>query len=159
MGANILNRLFAGRPGSFTLRMAPMIDMIFLLLIFFVVAGKWRPQEDFLPFRLPAAQAAGVSIAIAEPLQIEILPDGTGCLVKIGSVRQVEIDQADMDGSMMLLAEKIGQVLARQRRYPGDPVEISCDGKVEWQVLARIYNLLFAMGMTDITFIMTEQAR
>jgi biopolymer transport protein ExbD len=159
MGANILNRLFADRPGKFTLRMAPMIDMIFLLLIFFVVAGKWRPQEEFLPLRLPAAQASGLSIAIAEPLQIGILPARTGCLVKIGSVKRLEIDQADMGSSMMLLAEKIDQVLVRQKRYPGDPVEISCDGKVEWQMLARIYNLLFAMGMTDITFIMTEQAR
>jgi biopolymer transport protein ExbD len=49
-----------------------MIDMIFLLLLFFFVVAKWRPAEDFLPFRLSAAQAPGINIAKPEPLIIHI---------------------------------------------------------------------------------------
>jgi len=52
--------------------MAPMIDMVFLLLIFFLVAAKWRPQEDFLPFQLPLAHAQEQRIGKPEPLMIHI---------------------------------------------------------------------------------------
>ncbi len=48
---DILSRLNGGRQSSFALRMAPMIDMISLLL-FFLVAAKWRPDENFLPCQI-----------------------------------------------------------------------------------------------------------
>jgi len=56
----------------FSLRMAPMIDIIFLLLIFFLVAAKWRPAESFLPFKLPVGAAGNQAVVRPEPLVIEI---------------------------------------------------------------------------------------
>lgn len=58
--------------------------MIFLLLIFFIVAGKWRPDEDFLPLKLPTADAQQQALAKPEPLEICIFNTETGCRVQIG---------------------------------------------------------------------------
>ena len=73
-----LSRLGNARRRCFALRMAPMVDMVFLLLIFFLVAAKWRPEEDFLPFQLATAQAQDARLGRPEPLVIQIRATQTG---------------------------------------------------------------------------------
>lgn len=144
-----------GRSSNFGLRMAPMIDMIFLLLIFFLVAAKWRPEESFLPMQLPVAQAQSHSVGEVEPLIIHICDTPTGCRVKIGR-RHVQIKSQNIDGDLLLLVEQLRQCLREQKRFAADPVEIVCDAAVKWDHLAKIYNVFFGAGLTDITFRMTE---
>jgi len=144
---------------NFALRMAPMIDMTFLLLIFFLVASKWRPAEDFLPLKLSTASAQAQNYVKAEPLIIRISTDESGCLVHIGQVHRVQVDEVDIEKSLAELIEQTGDVLARQGRFTSDPIELICDPNVQWEDVARIYNLLYGMGLTDITFQMTENTR
>jgi hypothetical protein len=51
---------------------------------------------------------------------------------------------------------KMNECMLAQKRFAGDPVEIICGPDVKWEHLARIYNLFFGAGLTDITFRMTE---
>jgi biopolymer transport protein ExbD len=52
-------------PGS--LELTPMIDMVFLLLIFFLVATTFHHEEREIAIALPVAQAAGpISTALRE---------------------------------------------------------------------------------------------
>jgi len=141
---------------NFSLRMAPMIDIIFLLLIFFLVAGKWRPQENFLPIRLPAANASQQLIAKPEPLMIYISPTKTGCNVQIAQIYSIQIENENIEKDLVFLMEKLNDTLLKQKRYASDPIEITCLPKVKWDLLAKIYNLFYGMGLTDITFAMTE---
>ncbi|MCK4293710.1 MAG: biopolymer transporter ExbD [Planctomycetes bacterium] len=150
-----LSRRARPRRGS-ALRMAPMIDMIFLLLIFFLVTAKWRPQEDFLPFQLPAAQAQDAVLGRPEALEIHIFATQIGCRVQIGQLHTVQIDNETIDANLALLMDKIAESLRTQKRFAGDPVEIICGPEVKWEYLAKIYNLFFGAGLTDITFRMTE---
>ena len=156
MQTDIPNRIFPVRRSRFTLRMAPMIDMIFLLLIFFLVAAKWRPQEDFLPLRLPAAQAAERRIGKPEPLIIHIFATQTGCRVLIGGLETVRIENENVEADLAVLLAKTGDCLLAQKRFADDPVEIVCGADVKWDHLAKIYNMFFGAGLTDITFAMTE---
>jgi biopolymer transport protein ExbD len=154
--AGIFSRLNGPRRFKAGLRMAPMIDMIFLLLIFFLVAAKWRPKEDFLPMQLATA---GFSIQTAgkpEPLLIQISQGDTGCQVRIGLSYAVDIPAQNPQAGLALLIEKTRQCLHEQKRYATDPVEIICAPDVKWENLARIYNVFVGMGLTDITFQMTE---
>ena len=153
---DIFRRVFTSRRRLFALRMAPMIDMIFLLLIFFLVAAKWRPQEDFLPLRLPVAQAQERRIGQPEPLIIHIFSTQTGCQVQIGEFGAVQIDNEDIEADLALLMEKTGDCLLAQKRFADDPIEIICGPEVKWDHLAKIYNMFFGAGLTDITFAMTE---
>jgi biopolymer transport protein ExbD len=156
MRPDLFEGIFTGRKSSFTLRMAPMIDMIFLLLIFFLVAAKWRPQEDFLPFQLPSAQAQDRRIGKPEPLAMHIFAIETGCQVQIGGVAIASIDDETIEADLAALMEKMQECLTEQKRYASDPVEITCAPEVRWEHVAKIYNMFFGAGLTDITFTMTE---
>lgn len=155
---SILNRTIGLRRPAIGLRIAPMIDLIFLLLIFFIVAVRWRPQENFLPLQLPVANAGTVAQTVIkpEPLTIQITPINSGCLVQIGTSYAVNISSQNPEQGLASLMEQTRQCLLEQKRYATDPVEIICAGKVKWENLARIYNVLYGMGLTDITFQMTR---
>jgi biopolymer transport protein ExbD len=160
-GKSILNGKIGLRRPGIGLRIAPMIDMIFLLLIFFLVAAKWSPQEDFLPLQLPVASASTVvgPTVKPEPLTIQITPTNAGCRVQIGSSRAVDIPSQNPEQGLASLMEQTKQCLLEQKRYATDPVEIVCAGKVKWESLVRVYNVLNGMGLTDITFQMTESPK
>ena len=156
--ANILNRLNIPRRSNIGLRMAPMIDMIFLLLIFFLVAAKWRPKEDFLPLQLPVA-SAGIgtqTIVKPEPLLIQITQTDTICQVQIGPSYLVDIPLQNPEQGLAALMVQTRRCLLEQKRYATDPVEIICAPEVRWEYLAKIYNVFVGMELTDITFRMTE---
>lgn len=156
MQTDISNRVFPGRRSRFTLRMAPMIDMIFLLLIFFIVAGKWRPPENFLPVEMPAAQAGSQQFSRPEPLMIHISATQTGCQVRIGQLYTVQIENKTVASDLTVLMGKIRQTLLDQKRFATDPIEVVCSPEVKWDHVAKIYNLFFGAGLTDITFQMTQ---
>jgi biopolymer transport protein ExbD len=160
-GKSILSRKIGSRRPAIGLRIAPMIDLIFILLIFFIVAVRWRPQENFLPLQLPTANAGTVvqPTVKPEPLTIQITPTSTGCRVQIGSSYAVDIPSKNPEQGLASLMEQIKQCLLEQKRYASDPVEIICAGKVKWGNLVKINNVLYGMGLTDITFQMTESPK
>ncbi len=151
-----IRRFFPRPKRSFGLRMAPLIDLVFLLLIFFLVAVKWRPQEDFIPLRLPAAQAQVPDIGRPEPLRIYISSIEKGCLVRIGLDQTVQINNQTMERDLARLMEKIEQVLAAQERLTSDPIEIICEPDVKSEFWVRICNVFYGMRMTDITLAMIQ---
>jgi biopolymer transport protein ExbD len=146
--------------------MVPMIDMIFLLLIFFLVAAKFRPEEDFLPLQMPAGAGQEQRTSKPEPLVINISPTQlghhvgyptvAGCTVQIGTFAAVAIGEESIDEDLIILTEKVRDCLDAQKRFASDPVEIVCAPAVKWEYVARIYNMLYGAGLTDITFAMTE---
>lgn len=155
-GRDVFNRGPSRRRAGFRLRMAPMIDMIFLLLIFFLVTAKWRPQENFLPFQLPAALAGDHRSIKPEPLLINIYLTADGCQVGIGQSCKVNIASETIESDLITMMEKIKETLIAQKRFASDPIEIACERGVRWEYLAKIYNMFFGSGLTDITISMTE---
>jgi biopolymer transport protein ExbD len=149
-------RLFARKPLNFTLRMAPMIDIIFLLLIFFMVCAKWKPAEQFLPLQLPTANAAEMSLVITEPLCIYITAEDYGCDVQIAQTSRIQIRKNSVEKDLAEVIKHLEHCLTAQHRFAGDPVEIICAAEVKWDYLAKIYNVLYGAGLTDITFALTE---
>ncbi len=156
MRRDILGRLDGGRQKRLSLRMAPMIDMIFLLVIFFLVAAKWRPQEEFLPLRPPTTPADEHGPVKPEPLIIQIQPTEAGCLVRIGPQTVVAMGNEKIEEDMAELMSQIEKCFLDQKRYADDPIEIVCEADLKWEHLARIYNVLYGAGLADITLRMTE---
>jgi biopolymer transport protein ExbD len=137
--------------------MAPMIDMIFLLLIFFLVTAKWRPEENFLPFQLPVAQAQSHRLGKPEPLTIHIFATQRGCCVQIGGLYTAPIENKEIEADLAVLVEKLRDCMLAQKRFVSDPVEIVCEPEVKWEHWEKIYNVLYGVGLRDITLLMTEQ--
>jgi len=156
IGQLVLRRLRSKSRPDFGLRMTPMIDMTFLLLIFFLVASNFRPAENFLPFQLPAAQAYGQPFGKVEPLTIHIFASAAGCRVQFGQGRTIRIEQQPTEADWAAMAQTLSNIMRDQRRTCNDPVEIICEGGVQWQYWANIYNVLFGMGIKDITIYKTE---
>lgn len=139
------------------LRMTPMIDVIFLLLTFFVLTAKFRTPEQFLPIHLPTAEAAVGRFGVIEPLVISISGEGEDSLVQIGTAAALRIEGARYAEGLADFANKLAEVLSLQKRTASDPIELRCDDYVRWDDLVKIYNVLQAAGISDITFQMTGQ--
>ena len=70
--------------GSVGFNMTPMIDVVFLLIIFFILASHFQRQETQLQLALPAAETGEAPEGYdARRLLINVLPDGQ---ILLGSV-------------------------------------------------------------------------
>ena len=148
-------RLSDSHRPTFMPRMAPMIDVIFLLLIFFVLTARFRTPEQFLPFKLSQADATMPSRGLIEPLVVRLSPVAEGCRVTAGSGPQaVDLTLDAVAGPEQLadLAVRTGTLLESQNRTLTDPISLECDDGVTWDHLVKVYNVLYAMGIHDITF-------
>lgn len=138
------------------LRMTPMIDVIFLLLTFFVLTAKFRLPEQFLPIKLPNANASVERFGVIEPLVIHIFETDSGCVVEVGGSGEALIESGSMEEGLGVFVSNFNDILGLEKRRVSDPIEIKCEDMVRWDYLVKIYNILYAMGVTDITFEMTE---
>ena len=146
----VANKLSQKTSSPGALRMTPMIDVIFLLLIFFLLTARFRPIEDFLPISIPTAQAA--QFGKVEPLAVHITNTPKGCFVNFDASDKIRVS----DNFRTELLNSFENILQQQKRHSSDPVEIVCDKTVKWQHLVRVYNCLYGAGAEDITFQLTE---
>ena len=158
IGQDIIASLRKQKRRSFGLRMTAMIDVIFLLLTFFVLTAKFRPPEEFLGLALGNSSITATNFGIIEPLTLQITPKNGGCSVQIGRNGQSKcyISSENIDEDLADFAENLASVLVEKKRGPGDPIEIVCAEEVEWDYLVKIYNILQAAGADDITFAINE---
>ena len=112
----VFKKLHSRRRTGLGLRMTALVDVIFLLLIFFLLTAKFRPQENFLPVRLPTAQADTARLGRVEPLLLYLFESKTGCEAQIGMVATIRIDDKTVDSDLASFAEKTAEVLKMQKR-------------------------------------------
>lgn len=135
----------------FVLQMTPMVDVIFLLLTFFLLTANFRTPEDFLPIRLPD-KAQSQTPSIIEPLTIALDISQSGFNVKIANLETVPIEITAMNEGLADFASKLKYTIESQQRRNDDPVDIFCGEEVPWDHLVKIYHILHAMGIDNITF-------
>jgi biopolymer transport protein ExbD len=133
-----------------------MIDLLFLLLIFFILTSNFTPPEDYLPFVLPKLGGASAGASVVEPLVINIHAGSGGCNIHIGQGPGVIVKEASAEAGLAAFADDLEHVVKRQKRTAGDPIELVCEDGVEWQYVVKVYDVLYGMGASDITFRMTE---
>ncbi len=149
----VLGRLHQSRGGGLGLRMTAMIDVIFLLLIFFVLTAQFSREEQFLPIRLPGPASAAQRLDVpAEPLRISIAMQGDLCRIDLGRGRQMTLGVSDLPAGLAAFTQTVTTALEQEKRLAADPVEIACGDSVPWDILVKVYNGLYAMGIEDITF-------
>ena len=146
------------RKPSVGLRMTPMIDVIFLLLTFFIITAKFRKPEAFLPIALPTADSVqSLRSRIVEPLILEIKSRGGDCVASIGGLEEILLAAESPESGLASLAESLAEVCRSQQRTSSDPIELICADEVTWDYVVKIYDVLQAMGASNITFLTIEQ--
>ena len=116
--------------------MAPLIDIVFLLLIFFLVATTLKKIEPKVPIDLPQSQAA---IRTSEPdNQLVIAIDALGAVYLEG-----------VPATNMQLHERL-----RQHAQSGTdrPVRLDVDRRTAFEDIIRVIEQCTFEGLTDVGF-------
>ncbi len=146
-------RLVEGRRGRrglprIALNLAPMIDMVFLLLFFFLAASRFGPQEGMLPTQLPIRTVAAAADIPQTPIRVRFMTDPADperCLVSID--RFSETPQA-IDS----LADSLERIKDIPGFYARTPVHLLAGEEVLWNHVINAYNAALAAGYEKIFF-------
>ncbi len=126
--------------------MTPMIDIVFLLLIFFVVAAAGQVQESLLPTELAAAG----NIESEEPLERDPWIVEVWLRLRTSVAGQTVID---MNGTEYANVEALAAPLhALADLSPENPVILDNGPHVPMRDVIAVYDLSRAAGFESINF-------
>jgi biopolymer transport protein ExbD len=137
---------------SMGLRMTPMIDVIFLLLIFFVLTTKFQEPEQLLPVIVGKTPPQTVTSDQA-PLKIFVDPGPSGCRMRVENHPAIVFSQENSQESLLVLTRTVRQTLETTGPVP---IELYYDDAVPWDAVVKIYDVLYALGLQNITFRIEE---
>ncbi len=116
-----------------SIEMTPMIDMVFLLLIFFLVATSFHQEEREMQIALPVAQSAGPISVVLRELVINV--DRQSRIIVSGR----EISPEDLSGIVV-------DALAAN---PEQKVTIRGDRSVAYEAVVRVLDICKAGGIQE----------
>lgn len=133
-----------------SLNLTPMIDVIFNLLVFFVVGTRFAEVEGLLASELPAAPAAGARTAIPlMPIRVRLAADTSdpdACLIRIDNTAAVPRSFRD-------LTELLLRLKGEHTGFESDtPIVIIADGDIHWQHVVNAFNAGKAAEYRNISF-------
>ena len=136
--------------GRLEVKMTPMIDVIFLLLIFFVCTASFR-NEEVLPLPFPPLPGTIETAAQIDPLEedldeivVKILWRNGGVLWEINEREYYDLDRVEA-------------VLATVRRLKSDlPVILDVEPAVPMENVIDVYDLCRQVGLEKVQFAAPE---
>lgn len=125
--------------------MTSMIDVVFLLLIFFVCTASFQAIEMVLPSNLLVTGGASVDAPVEPPQQLErilleISPTASAVTWKVND------QQCSTEAELQQLLQAIASV---DRSLP---VVIDCDNAVPLAEAIAAYDLCRALGLAKVQF-------
>ena len=108
-----------------TLNLTPMIDIVFLLIIFFMVGTKFSELERKIGLRIPDVSNVEALTAAPEPKVVNIYSDG-----------QITLDRTPVDS----LAELTERLAAARSQYSDLGVLVRGDASGRFQNVAEVLN-------------------
>jgi len=130
------------RPGLPDINLTPMIDVVFLLLIFFMVSTTFK-EDTLLQVRLPETQGEAVSAEMPQALEITI--DSTGAFY----VNERMVTDRELDTLQQAIAAVVG---AKRER----PVIIKADAATPHQAVMTAMDAANRLGLLRFAFAATR---
>ncbi len=133
-----MRRVFAARQSALRVNMTPMIDVVFLLIIFFLVSSHLAKQDQRTPMDLPQAISGQPERDQRHVLTILVLAEEGG--LQMGGRTVAE------DSLTELIRERVLAV--------GEPVQvrIRADRQVPYRRVAPILKASLQAGCGDVVF-------
>ena len=127
---------------SASANMTPMIDVVFLLIIFFLVSSHLAKQEARLPLDLPLASTHRFDDPANKRLTINIVADG-----------KYQVSGTEVSGA------RLQELLAAHQReqQAGASVRIRTDKSVPYGTVEPLLRDIALSGIIDITFAVSEE--
>jgi biopolymer transport protein ExbD len=124
--------------GHATINMTPMIDIVFQLLIFFLVSSHIARQESQMALPLPVAESGKEDITTPHPrVTINVLPD-----------RQVVLAGRRID--LAELPQRLERVVAQEGRDV--EIRIRSDRRVPYRDIEPILSSCAQVGVWNVAF-------
>ena len=124
------------RTSSVSINMTPMIDVVFQLIVFFLVSSHLAKQEALLPLPLPLAQTGQVADPRAHRAIINVLADG-----RI-QIHGRPVTQAGLKEVLGRLQQERGTVEVRVR----------ADRNVPYRYVQPVLVACWQAGVEQVTF-------
>lgn len=122
------------RQHEIRLELTPLIDVVFLLLVFFVFALVLMVRADTLDLQLPEV-GSGEPARAGQEIRVTLSADGTVY------VAGEPVDASDAGDA----------VRSRLEEFPGTPVVLSADARARAGVLIEIADVLVSAGVTEFS--------
>ncbi|MGD7653821.1 MAG: ExbD/TolR family protein [Verrucomicrobiales bacterium] len=124
------------QPEAAGMQLAPMIDIVFLLLIFFIVTWQFSRSETELNVSVPTAEEGAELERPRGEIIINILADGT-----------IRVEGLTVDRTQLL--EKLSAIA---KQFENQPVRIRGDGQVPYQRIVEVIDTCQKAGIWNISF-------
>ena len=118
------------------MQLAPMIDILLLLLSFFIISQQFSRSETELNVSVPTAQEGADPTRSRGEIIINVLADGT-----------LRVDGSNVN--FIELGEKLAKIA---KLYKNQPVRIRGDGGVSYQRIVEVIDTCQKSGIWNISF-------
>ena len=111
--------------------LTPVIDIMLLLLIFFMVATEFANEERHLEIELPTSSDAAALTSLPDPATVNVTAAG----------------EVFLQGAEIAVPDLEQQLIAMRENYPGQAVLVRGDGSTTYQ---RVMDVLAAVQRAGI---------
>ena len=117
--------------------MSPMIDMVFLLLIFFMIASRFSVAQN-VELDIPTATKAVVPKERHERFTVNVLPDGGICIY---------------NSPDPVTADALREAFRNEKaRDPGTKIYIRADQTTDFRHVRKVMTIMAEEGLDDSIF-------
>ncbi|MBP6164237.1 MAG: biopolymer transporter ExbD [Aliarcobacter sp.] len=127
------------RRESLSLDLTPVIDVVFILLIFFIVTSVFKKEELALMLDLPTSNAKEMEIK-KEQIFIELSQNKL-------AIKGIEVSFESLEDNLKAVKNK------------ENPVIVRIDKKVEYQRVVKVLDLLQKYNLSNLALVTNEDSK
>lgn len=124
------------QPPPISIQLAPMIDILLLLLSFFIISWQFSKSETELNVSVPTAQEGAEPDRARGEIIINVLADGA-----------LRVEGLTVD--LKQLSDKLSKIA---KQFENQPVRIRGDGGVAYQRIVEVIDTCQEAGIWNISF-------
>ena len=121
------------------LDLTPIIDVVFILLIFFIVTSVFKKEELALMLELPSSNAKSMQVK-QEQIFIELSVD------KI-AIKGIEVSFSSLEDNLKSIKNK------------DEPVIVRIDKKVAYEKVVKVLDLLQKCSLNNLALVTNEEKK
>jgi biopolymer transport protein ExbD len=131
-------------------QIAPMIDVVFVIMLFFMVLAGDRQVETLMPMTLPAEEA--MTTDDAPPMEENVFVDADGEI----SHNDAPVNQNELKNNFTML-QKQAEAEGGGTKATPIVVTIGADPDTAWEKVTIVLNAMTAAKIKNVTFSVGEE--
>ena len=133
------------------LDISSLIDVCFLLLIYFIVTSQIVPQEKDLPMTMPSGPSSELR---GEPVLVAVRPDGA---IWVNKNEPLDSGASGRERSLPMLTSRLNEFRAMVESSGHNPaIMVQIDGDCPQQAVIDVLNCFRGANINNLIFIDSE---